>query len=95
MTASRTILQKYLPSAQEVTERDVVAAGAKPGTPKFQKVREDLILTKLDARPKKIPPPETTAPAPRMPVRVMGGRLVGLRRMRVRRRAGRRMRVRC
>ena len=27
--------------------------GAKPGTPKFQKVREELILTRLDARPKK------------------------------------------
>ncbi|HUA21274.1 MAG TPA: hypothetical protein VMB25_21155 [Bryobacteraceae bacterium] len=60
----KNYLQKYLPSAQEVTERDVVAAGAKPGTPKFQKVREELILTKLDARPKKVPPPETAAPGP-------------------------------
>jgi tRNA nucleotidyltransferase (CCA-adding enzyme) len=54
----RNYLQKYLPSAQEVTERDVLATGAKPGTPKFQKAKEDLILTKLDARPKKVPPPE-------------------------------------
>ena len=61
----KNYLQKYLPSAQEVTERDVLAAGAKPGTPKFQKVREELILTKLDARPKKVPPPaEAAAPAP-------------------------------
>jgi hypothetical protein len=50
-----------LTAAQEITERDVVAAGAKPGTPKFQKVREEMILTRLDARPKKVPPPE---PAP-------------------------------
>ena len=54
----RNYLQKYLPSAQEVTEKDVLATGARPGTPKFQKVREELILTKLDARPKKVPPPE-------------------------------------
>jgi tRNA nucleotidyltransferase/poly(A) polymerase len=64
----KNYLQKYMPAAQEITERDVVAAGAKPGTPKFQKLREELILTRLDARPKKVPPPEpapaaATAPA--------------------------------
>ncbi len=58
----KNYLGKYLLTAQEVTERDVVAAGARPGTPKYQKVREELILTRLDARPKKIPPPEETAP---------------------------------
>ena len=58
----KNYLQKYLPSAQEVTEADVIAAGAKPGTPKFQKVREEVILTKLDARPKKVPPPVVPAP---------------------------------
>lgn len=57
----RNYLQKYLPSAQEVTDKDVLATGARPGTPKFQKVREELILTKLDARPKKVPPPEVPA----------------------------------
>jgi len=69
----KNYLQKYLPAAQEITEADVVAAGAKPGTPKFQKVREELILTRLDARPKKVPPPPvvgagpaTAAPAPAM-----------------------------
>jgi len=60
----KNYLQKYLPAAQEITEADVVAAGAKPGTPKFQKVREELILTKLDARPKKVPPPVVVAGAP-------------------------------
>jgi tRNA nucleotidyltransferase (CCA-adding enzyme) len=61
----RNYLQKYLPSAQEVTERDVLATGAKLGTPKYQKAREDLILTKLDARPKKVPPPvEQPGPPP-------------------------------
>jgi tRNA nucleotidyltransferase (CCA-adding enzyme) len=58
----KNYLQKYVPSAQEVTERDVLATGAKPGTPKFQKAKEELILTKLDARPKKVPPPEVGPP---------------------------------
>ncbi len=58
----KNYLGKYLLTAQEVTERDVLATGAKPGTPKFQKAREELILTRLDARPKKIPPPEEAAP---------------------------------
>ena len=59
----RNYLQKYLPSAQEITERDVAATGARPGTPKFQKLREEMILTKLDARPKKVPPPMEPPPA--------------------------------
>ena len=54
----KNYLGKYLPTAQEVTDRDVLATGVKLGTPKFQKAREELILTRLDARPKKIPPPE-------------------------------------
>jgi tRNA nucleotidyltransferase (CCA-adding enzyme) len=64
----KNYFQKYVPSAQEVSEKDVLATGAKPGTPKFQKAREELILTKLDARPKKVPPPEATPPPGPMPV---------------------------
>jgi tRNA nucleotidyltransferase (CCA-adding enzyme) len=64
----KNFLQKYLPAAQEITEADVLAAGGKPGTPKFQKVREDLILTRLDARPKKVVPPVVPAPAAAAPV---------------------------
>jgi hypothetical protein len=67
----KNYLGKYLPTAQEVTERDVLATGVKAGTPKFQKAREELILTRLDARPKKIPPPEET-PAPGQPGHVPG-----------------------
>ncbi len=63
----KNYLQKYLPSAQEVTEKDVAAGGATPGTPKFQKLREQMIITKLDSRPKKVPPP-VEAPAPSAPV---------------------------
>ena len=44
----------------------MLATGVKAGSPKFQKAREELILTRLDARPKKIPPPEET-PAPGQP----------------------------
>ena len=57
----KNYLQKYLPAAQEITEADVVGAGGKPGTPKFQKIREQLIHTRLDARPKKVPPPVVPA----------------------------------
>jgi tRNA nucleotidyltransferase (CCA-adding enzyme) len=64
----KNYLQKYLPSAQEITEKDVLATGAKPGTPKYQKVHEELILTKLDARPKKVPPPEPAPPPGPTPV---------------------------
>ncbi len=63
----RNYLQKYVPAAQEITDKDVLATGVKPGTPKFQKMKEEMILTRLDARPKKVPPPETPpvgAPVP-------------------------------
>jgi tRNA nucleotidyltransferase (CCA-adding enzyme) len=68
----KNYLQKYLPSALEVTDREVAAAavGLEPGTPKFQKAREEMILTRLDARPKKVvppPPEETPVPVPGPP----------------------------
>ncbi len=64
----KNYLQKYLPMAQEVTEKDVI--GAEPGTPKFVKLYEKLIATKLDARPKKVvieepPPPPPPGPSRR------------------------------
>jgi hypothetical protein len=68
----KNYLGKYLPTAQEVTDRDVLATGVKAGTPKFQKAREELILTRLDARPKKIPPPEEV-PAASGPGHAPGG----------------------
>lgn len=63
-------LQKYLPTAQEVTEKDVVEKGAQPGTPKYAKVQQQLIAARLDARPKKIiieepPPPPPPGPGRR------------------------------
>jgi tRNA nucleotidyltransferase (CCA-adding enzyme) len=63
----KNFLQKYLPMAQEVTPKDVV--GAEPGSPKFQKLFQQMINAKLDARPKKVvveePPPLPPAPAGR------------------------------
>lgn len=65
----RNYLQKYLPAALEVTDREVAAAGVTPGTPKFRKLRDEMIAARLDSRPRKpVPPPETAAepsgPAP-------------------------------
>ena len=54
----RAYYQKYLPLAQEVTEEHVAATGVKPGTPKFEKAFQAMVTTHLNARPKKVPPPE-------------------------------------
>jgi len=66
----RNYLQKYLPAAQEITDKEVQAMGVDPGSPKYKKVREELILTRLDARPKKAPPapPPPVAPPPPAPL---------------------------
>src|SRR5581483_10615018 len=63
----KNYLQKYLPAAQEVTEREVIEKGAQPGTPKFAKLHQQLINARLDARPKKVvveEPPPPPAPPP-------------------------------
>jgi hypothetical protein len=61
----RNYFQKYVPAAQEITDRQVASAGAEPGTPKFKKLKEELILGRLDGRIKKpAPPPEEAAPPP-------------------------------
>lgn len=55
----RAYYGKYLPVAQEVTEEQVAAAtGLKPGTPKFAKALREAVITHVNARPKKTPPPE-------------------------------------
>ncbi len=62
----RNYLQKYLPMAQEITDEQVRAKGVQPGTPKYEKAREELITAKLNARPKK-PVPETPPEPPKPP----------------------------
>ncbi|MGA2436775.1 MAG: hypothetical protein ABSG25_15985, partial [Bryobacteraceae bacterium] len=56
----KNYLQKYLPLAHEVTDEEVRAAGGVPGTPKYQKIKDELVTVKLNARPKK-PTPEELA----------------------------------
>ena len=60
----RNYFTKYMPAALEITNEMVVATGAVVGTAKFQRVKEEMILTRLDARPKKVPPPEPPPPPP-------------------------------
>jgi tRNA nucleotidyltransferase (CCA-adding enzyme) len=60
----RNYLQKYLPAAQEVTDDEVRAKGAAPGTPKFRKLKEEIIAQRLNARPKKVTPEEAPAAPP-------------------------------
>jgi tRNA nucleotidyltransferase (CCA-adding enzyme) len=67
---TRNYLQKYLPAAQEITEKDVAERGAEPGTPKFAKLQQQMIAARLDARPKKVVVEEPPAPPPPGP----GGR---------------------
>jgi tRNA nucleotidyltransferase/poly(A) polymerase len=73
----RAYYQKYLPLAQEVTEEQVAATGVKPGTPKFEKAFRAMVTTHINARPKKIPPPEpevaaAPGPPPSMAARKQG-----------------------
>ncbi|HTS75195.1 MAG TPA: hypothetical protein VMG40_03270 [Bryobacteraceae bacterium] len=56
---------KYLPASLEITDEMVAATGVAPGTPKFAAAKEKMILTRLDARPKK-PAPEPEPPPPPM-----------------------------
>ena len=55
----RNYLQKHLLTAQEVSDKDVVAAGSEPGSPKFLKAKEEMIAARLDGR--------TWKPAPEQP----------------------------
>jgi tRNA nucleotidyltransferase (CCA-adding enzyme) len=63
----RNHFQKYLLMALEVTDEEVAATGIPPSSPKFAKAKEQMILTRLDARPKKVVvAEEPTAPPPPM-----------------------------
>ena len=42
--------QKYLPAALEITDQQVADLGAAPGTPKFKKLKESLIVARVDGR---------------------------------------------
>jgi tRNA nucleotidyltransferase (CCA-adding enzyme) len=61
----RNYFQKHLPASLEVTDEMVAATGVAPGAPKFQRAKEEMIVTRLNARPKKVEPvPEPPPPPP-------------------------------
>lgn len=62
----KNYLQKYHAAAQEVSDAEVQAAGGKAGTPKYVKIKEELIAAKLNGRARKVPPPVEIAAAPQM-----------------------------
>lgn len=66
----KNYLQKYLPAAMEITDKDVVAAHEiEPGSPKFEKAKQEMIAHRLDSRPKKVEPPlEGEAPPSSPPI---------------------------
>jgi tRNA nucleotidyltransferase (CCA-adding enzyme) len=55
----RSYFQKYLPAIQEITPEEWATVEGKPGTPKYDKARDQFINNRLDRRPKK---PETVPP---------------------------------
>ncbi len=59
----RNYFAKYLPASMEITDEMVAATGIAAGTPKFARRKEEMILTRLDSRPKK-PAPEPEPPPP-------------------------------
>ena len=58
-----TLKKTFQPASLEITDEVVAATGVAPDTPKFLKVKEQMILSRLDARPKK-PAPEPEPPPP-------------------------------
>ena len=60
----KNYVQKYLPLSQEITDAEVEAKGVAPGTPKFHKLKEEMVAARLDGRTKKPAPPPVEAPAP-------------------------------
>lgn len=63
----RNYLQKYLAFAQEITDAEVEARGVEPGTPKFQKLKAEMVAARLDGRARK---PTPAPPAPPEPLAV-------------------------
>lgn len=60
----KNYLGKYLQTAGEVTEQDVLDNGGVLNTPNFAKVQAKLIAARLDARPKKVVVEEPPPPPP-------------------------------
>lgn len=67
----RNYLQKYLQRAGEITDQDVIAAGGQPGTPKFRKLKAEMVAKHLDTRPKPPAPEPEVPPVPERGARVI------------------------
>jgi tRNA nucleotidyltransferase/poly(A) polymerase len=64
----RNYFQKYLPLVQEIPAEELAKIEGKPGTPKYNKAREEFIGLQLDRRPKKVVEPEPIPPPAPEPV---------------------------
>jgi tRNA nucleotidyltransferase/poly(A) polymerase len=53
----KNYFQKYIPLSQEITDAEVEAKGVTPRTPKFQKLKDEMVAARLDGRTKRPPPP--------------------------------------
>ncbi len=60
----RNFFAKYLPAALEITDREVAATGAAPGSAKWEKTKKGLIAARLDGRTRKVIAPAPVAPPP-------------------------------
>jgi tRNA nucleotidyltransferase/poly(A) polymerase len=60
----RAFYQKYLPAIQEIPPEEWPAFEAKPGSPRYQKARDEFIANRLDRRAPRKPPLEPPPPAP-------------------------------
>jgi tRNA nucleotidyltransferase (CCA-adding enzyme) len=49
----RSYFQKYLPAVQEITPEEWATVEGVPGTPKYQKARDQFVTNRLDRRPPK------------------------------------------
>lgn len=70
----KNYLQKYLPAAREIPEAELAEHAGKPTSPKYHKLREQYIASRLDARPKKV------APVEELPAQPPSGPQMGRRR---------------
>ena len=59
----RNYLTKYLLTSQEITDKDVIAAGLEPGSARFAQVKREMIAARLDGRTWR---PETDSPRERL-----------------------------
>ena len=63
----RNYYQKYLITVQEITAEEWATVPGSPGTPKYNKAREEFVTHRLDRRVKKPPAPVEAPPPPPPP----------------------------